>query len=188
MSHNLDKNVGRESDGRVLPTKCPNKGGSSTPAESMEGRRPTKENTGAQLFLSPAVARPVRRPVHLPLRQFRRTDRLPYAFTVTVSNTTNAMVLPWPTMPGIPGFPWPRGALLLLAGMAVVLFARSAYRTGRQTCRLMLGFAVFLLVLLSLNGCGGGGGGRPPTNATLTIIGSSGSVKHTLNLSLTINH
>src|SRR5436853_2941991 len=46
MSHNLDKNVGRESDGRVLPTKCPNKGGSSTPAESMEGRRPTKENTG----------------------------------------------------------------------------------------------------------------------------------------------
>jgi Beta-propeller repeat/Abnormal spindle-like microcephaly-assoc'd, ASPM-SPD-2-Hydin len=111
-----------------------------------------------------------------------------YAFTVTVSNTTDAMVLPWPTMPGIPGFPWPRGALLLLAGMAVVLFARSAYRTGRQTWRLMLGFAVFLLVLLSLNGCGGGGGGRPPTNATLTIIGSSGSVKHTLNLSLTINH
>src|SRR6266513_2843458 len=46
MSHNLDKNVGRESDGRVLPTKCPNKGGSPTPAESMEGRRPTKENTG----------------------------------------------------------------------------------------------------------------------------------------------
>ena len=46
MSHNLDMNVGRESDGRVLPTKCPNKGGSSTPAESTEGRRPTKENTG----------------------------------------------------------------------------------------------------------------------------------------------
>jgi RNA-directed DNA polymerase len=46
MSHNLDKNAGRESDGRVLPTKHPNKGGSSTPAESMEERRPTKENTG----------------------------------------------------------------------------------------------------------------------------------------------
>src|SRR6267378_2974143 len=46
MSHNLDRDVGRESDGRVLPTKCPNKGGSSTPAESTEGRRPTKENTG----------------------------------------------------------------------------------------------------------------------------------------------
>jgi hypothetical protein len=46
MSHNLDKNVGRESDGRVVPAKCPNKGGSLSPAEGMEGRRPTKENTG----------------------------------------------------------------------------------------------------------------------------------------------
>ena len=46
MSHNLGKNAGRESDGRVVPTKCPNKGGSLSPAEGMEGRRPTKENTG----------------------------------------------------------------------------------------------------------------------------------------------
>jgi len=45
MSHNLYMNVGRESDGRVVPTKCLNKGGSSSPAEGMEGRRPTKENT-----------------------------------------------------------------------------------------------------------------------------------------------
>jgi hypothetical protein len=45
MSHNLDMNVGRESDGCVVPAKCPNKGGSVTPAEGMEGRRPTKENT-----------------------------------------------------------------------------------------------------------------------------------------------
>jgi RNA-directed DNA polymerase len=46
MSHNLDMNAGRESDGRAVPAKCPNKGGSFTPAEDMEGRRPTKENTG----------------------------------------------------------------------------------------------------------------------------------------------
>src|ERR671922_1188409 len=46
MSHNLDMNAGRESDGRVVPAKCPNKGGSLSPAEGMEGRRPTKENTG----------------------------------------------------------------------------------------------------------------------------------------------
>jgi Reverse transcriptase (RNA-dependent DNA polymerase) len=45
MSHNLDMNVGRESDGRVLPAKGPNKGGSLSPAEGLEGRRPTKENT-----------------------------------------------------------------------------------------------------------------------------------------------
>ena len=46
MSHNLDMNAGRESDGCVIPAKCPNKGGSLSPAEGMEGRRPTKENTG----------------------------------------------------------------------------------------------------------------------------------------------
>jgi RNA-directed DNA polymerase len=46
MSHNLDMYAGGESDGRVLPAKYPNKGGSFSPAEGMEGRRPTKENTG----------------------------------------------------------------------------------------------------------------------------------------------
>jgi hypothetical protein len=46
MSHNLDMNAGRESDGWVVPAKGPNKGGSLSPAEGMEGRRPTKENTG----------------------------------------------------------------------------------------------------------------------------------------------
>src|SRR6266576_2308807 len=46
MSHNLDMNVGRESDSGVLPAKCPNKGGSSSPAEGIEGRPLTKENTG----------------------------------------------------------------------------------------------------------------------------------------------
>ena len=37
--------VGGESDGRVVPAKCPNKG-EQAPAEGMEGRRPTKENIG----------------------------------------------------------------------------------------------------------------------------------------------
>jgi hypothetical protein len=46
MSRNLDTNVGRESDGRVVPTKGQNKGGSHSPAEGLEERRPTKENTG----------------------------------------------------------------------------------------------------------------------------------------------
>jgi hypothetical protein len=46
MSHKLDMNTGRESDGCVVPAKCPNKSGRCTPAEGMEGRRPTKENTG----------------------------------------------------------------------------------------------------------------------------------------------
>jgi hypothetical protein len=72
--------------------------------------------------------------------------------------------------------------------MAVILFVRSASRSCHQTKRLLPGFAILLFVLFSFNGCGGDGGGRPPTNATLTITGSSGSLKRTLNLSLTINH
>ena len=37
--------MGGKSDGRVLPTKCPNNDG-IPPAERMEGRRPIKENIG----------------------------------------------------------------------------------------------------------------------------------------------
>ena len=37
--------VGGESDGCVLPTKCPNNSGQPL-AEGMEGRQPTKENIG----------------------------------------------------------------------------------------------------------------------------------------------
>ena len=37
--------VDGESDGRIIPAKCPNKGEQAF-AEGMEGRRPTKENIG----------------------------------------------------------------------------------------------------------------------------------------------
>jgi group II intron reverse transcriptase/maturase len=45
LSQKSNTHVGGESDGRVVPTKCPNNGG-RPPAEGMEGRRPTKENIG----------------------------------------------------------------------------------------------------------------------------------------------
>jgi RNA-directed DNA polymerase len=45
MSRKSGMHVDGESDGRVLPTRCPNKGEPS-PAEDTEGRRPTKENIG----------------------------------------------------------------------------------------------------------------------------------------------
>jgi hypothetical protein len=45
MNQKSSMHVGRESDGRVLPAKCPNKDGRSSSAEGAEGRRPTKENT-----------------------------------------------------------------------------------------------------------------------------------------------
>ena len=46
MNHNSNMNADRESDGRVVPAKCPNNGGSPSPAEGMEGRRLIAENTG----------------------------------------------------------------------------------------------------------------------------------------------
>jgi len=44
MSQKISMHVGGESDGCVVPMKCPNNGG-KPPAEGMEGRRPAKENT-----------------------------------------------------------------------------------------------------------------------------------------------
>ena len=45
LSPKSNMHVDGESDGRILPAKCPNKG-EQAPAEGMEGRRPTKENIG----------------------------------------------------------------------------------------------------------------------------------------------
>jgi hypothetical protein len=43
MSQESNMHVSGESDGCVIPSKCPNNGG-QPPAEGMEGRQPTKEN------------------------------------------------------------------------------------------------------------------------------------------------
>jgi hypothetical protein len=45
MSHKSSMHVGRESDDRVLPTKCSNNDGKPS-AEGAEGRRSAKENSG----------------------------------------------------------------------------------------------------------------------------------------------
>ena len=45
MSLESNTHAGGESDGCVVPSKCPNKGG-EPPAEGTEGRQPTKENIG----------------------------------------------------------------------------------------------------------------------------------------------
>jgi RNA-directed DNA polymerase len=45
LSRTANMYVDGESDGRVIPAKCPNKGEQAS-AEGMEGRRPTKENIG----------------------------------------------------------------------------------------------------------------------------------------------
>src|SRR2546423_3465645 len=45
LSQKSNMYVDGESDGRIVPAKCPNKGEQAS-AEGMEGRRPTKENIG----------------------------------------------------------------------------------------------------------------------------------------------
>ena len=45
LSRKTNMHVNGESDGLVIPAKCPNKGEQAS-AEGMEGRRPTKENIG----------------------------------------------------------------------------------------------------------------------------------------------
>jgi hypothetical protein len=45
MSRKSNMHAGGESDGCVLPSKCPNNSGEPL-AEGMEGRQPTKENIG----------------------------------------------------------------------------------------------------------------------------------------------
>ncbi len=44
-SQTLDMHVAEKSDGRVVPTKDPNKDDRKSSAEGLEGRRPTKENS-----------------------------------------------------------------------------------------------------------------------------------------------
>ena len=45
MSQKSSMHVGRESDDRVVPARCPNKDGSPPSAEGTEGRRSAKENS-----------------------------------------------------------------------------------------------------------------------------------------------
>jgi len=115
-----------------------------------------------------------------------------YAFTVTVNNTANALMLPLLEPPSVPQLPIRFGIPLVCVLVLMFLPAWvGIYR--RQTKRLAIpALALLILSLSYLSGCGGGGGGgpivKPPTNATITVQGTSGGVNRTLPLSLTINH
>jgi RNA-directed DNA polymerase len=73
MTPKPSMHVGGEWDGRIVPAKCSNKDGQPS-AESMEGRRPTKEN-----IEQPTPPRTQRRPGEssglLGVREVARTDK-----------------------------------------------------------------------------------------------------------------
>jgi chromate transport protein ChrA len=84
-----------------------------------------------------------------------------------------------------------RIALPLLLILVMMRFCSKEFPKQRAVAAHLSAFAVLLIVVMS-SGCAGGGSSavnnQPPTNAMLTITGTSGSVKHQLNLSLTVHH
>jgi hypothetical protein len=115
-----------------------------------------------------------------------------YAFTVTVNNTGNALTLPLLEPPSVPQLPI-RFGIPLVYVLALMFLLAWVGLYIRQTKRLAIpALALLILSLGCLSGCGGGGGGgpivKPPTNATITVQGTSAGVNRTLPLSLTINH
>ena len=116
-----------------------------------------------------------------------------WAFAVTVSNTANVAVLPWPEFPLNPPLPVSRIALPLFLILLMMLFWSKEFPKQRCVAAHLSALAAALLIVLMMSsGCAGRGSSavnnQPPTNAMLTITGTSGSVKHQLNLSLTVNH
>jgi hypothetical protein len=117
-----------------------------------------------------------------------------YAFTVTVNNTADAQTLPLMDQPNVPQLLIRFGIPLACVLAMMLLLACVGIKTG-QTKRLAVAVPALALLILSLgylSGCGGGGGGgpivKPPTNATITVTGSSSGVNRALPVSLTINH
>ena len=109
------------------------------------------------------------------------------AFVVSLSNTSSVRVIPFVHVPGIPGFPVVFGGLVLLYLLASMLIARSGLASKRLVrMAVSVSLAVFTAIWLVISGCGGGA--APPTNATLTIAGTSSSVTRTLPVNVTVNH
>jgi hypothetical protein len=109
------------------------------------------------------------------------------AFVVSLANTSNVQVIPFVYLPGIPGFPVVFGALVLLYLLASMLIARSGLASKRLVrVAAPVSLAVFTAIWLVISGCGGGA--APPTNATVTITGTSSGLTRTLPVNVTVNH
>jgi hypothetical protein len=115
-----------------------------------------------------------------------------YAFTVTVNNTANAMTIPMMEPPSVTRLPIRFGILLVTLLIMMLMLACVGIKTGQVKRLAIPAFALLLLSIGCMSGCGGGSGGsggvKPPTNATITVTGISSGVNRTLPLSLTINH
>jgi hypothetical protein len=114
-----------------------------------------------------------------------------YAFAVTVGNTSGAMAPTHLQLPRTPALPVAYAALAFLVVLLIlaVRLIQRAYFFGNYLLPARLpALAVLLLCIWCITGCNGGATVQPPTNATLTIVGTSGGVSRTLSLGLTVNH
>jgi Beta-propeller repeat len=111
------------------------------------------------------------------------------AFVVSVSNTSSVMLTPFERVPGIPRFP---AAVFSAMGLLLLLLAwwlvRQSGLAGKRLVRVAapVALAACAATWLLVSGCGAGS--APPTNATLTITGTSSGVTRTLPVSITVNH
>jgi hypothetical protein len=115
-----------------------------------------------------------------------------YAFSVTVSNTANALMIPFPGAPTLRPLLRIVLACAIFAVMLALVSAKLWSRSPRLKWALAPAGALLLLCVLYSGGCGGGPTGPPPppppTTAVLTITGVSNQVNRSVNLNLTINH
>lgn len=114
-----------------------------------------------------------------------------YAFTVTVGNTANVMLVPQPFL-RVPGLPTSYVFLIFPVLLLAYWTARGRSERIARRC-LVPAMAVLFLCVLYSAGCGGGGGGggggpQPPTNAVLKVTGTSSGVNRTVNVNLTVTH
>ena len=96
-----------------------------------------------------------------------------HRFMVTVSNTSSAALLPFVHRPGTSRFHVAVVALapFFLLGSMLTLRVNLSRRLAVRVVT-TVGLAIFMATWLLASGCGGGV--APPTNATLTIAGTSG--------------
>jgi hypothetical protein len=119
------------------------------------------------------------------------TAGTPGSFSVTVATTAQTSAQLW-----IPSGFQNSWATLMFSSLLVMVFALVPVENGARKKRRNYAFAALLLFAFALFGCGGGNssdgggggtGGTPPGSYTITVTGTSGSVKQTSTLKLTVN-
>ncbi len=107
----------------------------------------------------------------------------PVSATVTVATTSPSIVTPPSATPDLP-------VLLWRTGPPVLVFSLLLFLARRQRFAVRLGMAAAMVGFLAVAGCGGHNtstGGTPQGNSTLTVTGTSGSLKGSATVSLTVN-